>query len=146
MLKGFRDFILRGNVVDLAVGVVIGAAFGTVVTSFTKDVLMQAISAIVGKPNFDDIVLSANHTPLFVGKFLTALISFLLIAGAVYFAVVLPMNMVTSRLKKPEARGRAHHQALPGVHPGDSFGRQALPQLHRAGVSRQAIENRESHK
>lgn len=102
MLKGFRDFILRGNVVDLAVGVVIGAAFGTVVTSFTKDVLMQAISAIVGKPNFDDIVLSANHTPLFVGKFLTALISFLLIAGAVYFAVVLPMNMVTSRLKKPE--------------------------------------------
>jgi large conductance mechanosensitive channel len=102
MLKGFRDFILRGNVVDLAVGVVIGAAFGTVVTSFTKDVLMQAISAIVGKPNFDDIVLSANHTPLFVGKFLTALISFLLIAGAVYFAVVLPMNMVSSRLKKPE--------------------------------------------
>jgi large conductance mechanosensitive channel len=102
MLKGFRDFILRGNVVDLAVGVVIGAAFGTVVTSFTKDVLMQAISAIVGKPNFDDIVLSANHTPLFVGKFLTALISFLLIAGAVYFAVVLPMNVVSSRLKKPE--------------------------------------------
>ncbi len=103
MLKGFRDFILRGNVVDLAVGVVIGAAFGAVVTSFTKDVLMQAISAIVGKPNFDDIVLSVNHTPLFVGKFLTALIGFLLIAGAVYFAVVLPMNMVLARTKKPEA-------------------------------------------
>jgi large conductance mechanosensitive channel len=103
MLKGFRDFVMRGNVMDLAVGVVIGAAFGAVVTSFTKDVLMQAISAIVGRPNFDDVVLSVHNTPLFVGKFLSALISFLLIAAAVYFAVVLPMNMVMARMKKPEA-------------------------------------------
>ena len=103
MLKGFRDFVMRGNVMDLAVGVVIGAAFGAVVTSFTKDVLMQAICAIVGRPNFDDVVLSVHNTPLFVGKFLSALISFLLIAAAVYFDVVLPMNMVMARMKKTEA-------------------------------------------
>ena len=75
MLKGFRDFILRGNVLDLAVGVVIGAAFGAVVTSFTKDVLMQAISAIVGKPDFKDVVWSLNGTPIYVGNFFTALMS-----------------------------------------------------------------------
>jgi large conductance mechanosensitive channel len=113
MLKGFRDFVLRGNVLDLAVGVVIGAAFGAVVTSFTKDVLMQAISAVVGKPNFDDVVLSVNHTPLFVGKFLSALISFLLIAAAVYFAVVLPTNMLMARMKKPEAAAEPTTKACP---------------------------------
>ncbi len=113
MLKGFRDFVMRGNVMDLAVGVVIGAAFGAVVTSFTKDVLMQAISAIVGRPNFDDVVFSVNHTPLFVGKFLSALISFLLIAAAVYFAVVLPMNMLMARMKKPEAPAEPTTKACP---------------------------------
>lgn len=102
MLKGFRDFILRGNVLDLAVGVVIGAAFGAVVTSFTKDVLMQLISAIAGKPDFKDFVFSLNNTPIFVGNFLTALISFLLIAGAVYFAVIVPVNALMDRMKKRE--------------------------------------------
>jgi large conductance mechanosensitive channel len=101
MLKGFRDFILRGNVLDLAVGVVIGAAFGAVVTSFTKDVLMQAISAIVGKPDFKDVVWSLNGTPIYVGNFFTALISFLLVAGAVYFAVILPVNAMMNRMRKP---------------------------------------------
>jgi large conductance mechanosensitive channel len=102
MLKGFRDFILRGNVLDLAVGVVIGAAFGAVVTSFTKDVLMQLISAIAGKPDFKEVVFTLNNTPIFVGNFLTALISFLLIAGAVYFAVIVPVNALMNRMKKPE--------------------------------------------
>jgi large conductance mechanosensitive channel len=101
MLKGFREFILRGNVLDLAVGVVIGASFGAVVTSFTKDVLMQAISAVVGKPDFKEVVLSLNGTPIYVGNFFTALISFLLVAGAVYFAVIVPVNIMMSRLKKP---------------------------------------------
>jgi len=101
MLKGFRDFILRGNVVDLAVGVVIGAAFGAVVTSFTKDLLTPLIAAIVGKPDFSGIALTIHGSRLMIGAFINALISFLLVASAVYFAVVLPMNTLLDRFKKP---------------------------------------------
>ena len=97
MLKGFREFVLRGNVVDLAVGVVIGAAFGTVVTSFTKDLLTPAIAAIVGKTDFSGIALTVNGSKLMIGNFLNALISFLLVAAAVYFAVVVPMNALMKR-------------------------------------------------
>jgi len=102
MLKGFRDFILRGNVVDMAVGVVIGAAFGAVVTSLTKDLLTPAIAAFVGKPDFSAVAFTLNGSKLLVGNFLNALISFLLVATAVYFAVVVPVNHLMSRLKKPE--------------------------------------------
>jgi large conductance mechanosensitive channel len=102
MFKGFRDFILRGNVVDLAVGVVIGAAFGAVVTSFTKDLLTPAIAAVIGKPDFSAVAFTLNGSKLLVGNFLNALISFLLVATAVYFAVVVPVNHLMSRLKKPE--------------------------------------------
>jgi large conductance mechanosensitive channel len=101
MLKGFRDFILRGNVVDLAVGVVIGAAFGGVVTSFTKDLLTPLIAGIIGKPDFGGMALAIHGSPLMVGNFLNALISFLLVACAVYFAVVLPVNALMDRFKKP---------------------------------------------
>jgi len=101
VLKGFRDFILRGNVLDLAVGVVIGAAFGAVVTSFTKDLLTPAISAVIGKPDFSSIVLTVNGSKLMVGLFLNAMISFLLVATVVYFAVIVPMNAMMSRLKGP---------------------------------------------
>jgi large conductance mechanosensitive channel len=101
MLKGFRDFVLRGNVVDLAVGVVIGAAFGAVVTSFTKDLLTPALAAVIGKPDFSNIVFAINGSKLMVGNFLNALIAFLLVATAVYFAVVVPMNMLLSRINKP---------------------------------------------
>jgi len=97
MLKGFREFVLRGNVVDLAVGVVIGAAFGAVVTSFTKDLLTPAIAAIVGKPDFSGIAMTVNGSKLMVGSFLNALISFLLVAAAVYFFVVVPMNALMKR-------------------------------------------------
>ena len=97
MLKGFREFVLRGNVVDLAVGVVIGAAFGAVVTSFTKDLLTPAIAAVVGKPDFSGIALTVNGSKLMIGNFLNALISFLLVATAVYFAVVVPMNALMKR-------------------------------------------------
>lgn len=100
MLKGFRDFVLRGNVVDLAIGVAIGAAFGGVVASFTADVLTPVIGAIVGKPDFSAMVLVLNGSPISVGKFLNALISFLLVAAAVYYFVVLPMNAFTARFKK----------------------------------------------
>lgn len=100
MLKGFKQFLLRGNVVDLAVGVVIGGAFGTVVASFVKDLLTPFISAIVGKPNFSYLVLEVNGAKITYGEFLNAAISFLLVAAAVYFFVVMPVNALMSRAKK----------------------------------------------
>jgi len=101
MLKGFRDFILRGNVVDLAVAVIIGAAFNAVVTSFTKDVLGQLISAVLGKPDFSGVVLRLYGTDIRVGNFLTAAVQFLIVASVVYFFVVLPLNTLLARLQKP---------------------------------------------
>jgi large conductance mechanosensitive channel len=100
MFKGFKQFLLRGNVVDLAVGVVIGAAFGAVVNSFVKDLLTPLIAATVGKPNFSYLVLEVNGAKVTYGDFLNALISFLLIAFAVYFFIVLPVNALVSRSKK----------------------------------------------
>ena len=78
MIKGFRDFILRGNVVDLAVGVIIGAAFNGIVGSLVKDILTQFIAAIVGKPDFSGVVFKINGSPIYIGNFLNAAISFLI--------------------------------------------------------------------
>ena len=100
MLKGFKTFLLRGSVVDLAVGVVMGAAFGAVVSSFVKDLLTPLIAATVGKPNFDYLVIEFNGAKITYGTFLNALISFILVAGAVYFFVVLPVNALVSRARK----------------------------------------------
>jgi large conductance mechanosensitive channel len=100
MFKGFKQFLLRGNVVDLAVGVVIGAAFGAVINSFVKDLLTPLIAATVGKPNFSYLVAEVNGAKITYGDFLNALISFLLVAAAVYFFVVLPINALMSRAKK----------------------------------------------
>ena len=100
MLKGFRDFIMRGNVVDLAVAVVIGAAFGAVITSFVNDVLMQIIAAIGGQPDFSSLSFKIGEGVVKYGSFLNALITFLLIAAAVYFVVVLPMNKLAERRAK----------------------------------------------
>ena len=100
MLKGFRDFIMRGNVVDLAVAVVIGAAFGAVITSFVNDVLMQIIAAIGGQPDFSSLSFKIGEGVIKYGSFLNALITFLLIAAAVYFVVVLPMNKLAERRAK----------------------------------------------
>jgi len=102
MLKGFRDFILRGNVVDLAVAVIIGAAFNAIVNSMVKDILTQVIAAIVGKPDFSNVVWKLNDTPINIGNFLNAAISFIIIAGVVYFGIVLPVNSLMARFKKPE--------------------------------------------
>ncbi len=99
MLKGFRDFVLRGNVLDLAVAVVIGGAFGAIVKSLVDDVIMQLVAAIVKKPDFSSVVLMLNGTPVRVGSFLNAVVSFLLVAAAVYFLVVLPLNALLSRIK-----------------------------------------------
>lgn len=102
MLKGFRDFILRGNVVDLAVAVVIGTAFGAVVTAFTKGVIMQFVAAIIKTPDFDKLAFPVNGTPINYGTFLTATINFLIVAVVVYFFVVLPLNYVLAKVNKPE--------------------------------------------
>lgn len=95
MIKGFRDFLLRGNVVDLAVAVIIGAAFGAVVTSFVKDVITPLIGAVGGQPDFSKVYLG----PIAIGNFLNALLSFFIIALVVYFVVVVPMNRVMDRVR-----------------------------------------------
>ena len=97
MLKGFRQFIMRGNVIDLAVAVVIGAAFGAVVTSFVTNVLTPLIAAVAGKPDFSAFTATVNGAVISYGVFLNALISFLLVAGAVYFFMVAPMNALKAR-------------------------------------------------
>jgi large conductance mechanosensitive channel len=102
MLKGFREFVLRGNVVDLAVGVVMGAAFGAVVAAFVKDLLTPLIAALVKKPDFSGLFIEINSSRFMYGEFLNALISFLLVAFAVYFFVVLPMNTFTARMRREE--------------------------------------------
>ncbi len=102
MLKGFRDFVLRGNVVDLAVAVILGAAFNAIVTSLVSDVLNPLIAATIGKPDFSGVVLNIGSGHIKVGNFLNAAVSFLIVASVVYFAIVLPLNHLQSRFKKPE--------------------------------------------
>lgn len=104
MIKGFGKFIMRGNVVDLAVAVVIGAAFGAVVAALVKDLITPLIAAIVGKPDFSAIVFTIHNSQFAIGDFINALISFLLVAAAIYFFVVAPMNALTARFapKTPE--------------------------------------------
>jgi large conductance mechanosensitive channel len=99
MLKGFRDFILRGNVVDLAVAVVIGAAFTAIVNALVADIINPLISAIVSKPDFSFLVLHLHGGAIKYGDFLNALISFLIIAATIYFLVVLPVNTLLNRFR-----------------------------------------------
>ena len=99
MLKGFRDFILRGNVVDLAVAVVIGAAFGALVTALVKDLITPLIAAILGKPDFSALTFTIHKSKFLYGDFINALIAFLSIAAVIYFFVVQPLNKLTARLK-----------------------------------------------
>ena len=101
-MKGFREFILRGNVLDLAVAVVMGAAFGAVVTALVKDLLTPLIAAIVGAPDFSNISLTVNGSKLLIGDFLNAIIAFLMLATVVYFFVVLPVNHLMARLRRGE--------------------------------------------
>ena len=99
MLKEFRDFVLRGNVVELAVAVVIGAAFGALVTAFVADFITPLIAAIGGQPDFSGLSFTINESVFRYGHFLNALISFLIIAAVVFFFVVRPLNSLMSRLK-----------------------------------------------
>ncbi|WP_336712343.1 large conductance mechanosensitive channel protein MscL [Arthrobacter sp. USHLN218] len=98
MLKGFRDFIMKGNVIDLATAVVIGAAFSGVVNALVKNVLMPFIAGLFGSPNFDDFaVWNFNGNLVQFGVLLTAIVNFLLIAAAIYFIIIVPMNHIIER-------------------------------------------------
>ena len=100
MIKEFREFILRGNVVDLAVAVVIGAAFGAVVAAFVADVVTPLIAAIGGKPDFAELQFTINESTFKYGHFLNAIISFLIIAAVIFFFVVKPLNALAARRKQ----------------------------------------------
>jgi large conductance mechanosensitive channel len=99
MLKGFRDFVARGNVVDLAVGVIIGAAFGAVVDSLVKDLITPLIGMLGGQPDFSAIKLGS----VAIGNFLNALVAFLIKASGLYFLIVLPFNRYAARMAPPPA-------------------------------------------
>jgi large conductance mechanosensitive channel len=103
MFKGFRDFILRGNVIDLAVAVIIGAAFTAIVTSLTEKIINPLLGAIIGKPNFGYLIGHVNGGEIRYGDFLTAIINFLLIAGVVYFFLVLPTQYLLKKFNPPAA-------------------------------------------
>ena len=103
MLGGFKQFILRGNVIDMAVGVVVGAAFATVVAAFTKDLLTPLIAAIIGTPDFSTVKFTVNGSMFAIGDFINAAISFLLVTAAVYFFVVTPVNLLIARVRKAPA-------------------------------------------
>ena len=103
MLKGFKQFLLRGNVIDLAVAVVIGGAFGKIVTALVEDLINPIIAALVGKPDFSQILFTVNGSKFKIGDFLNALVAFVLISAAVYFFVVVPVNALLARSRRGEA-------------------------------------------
>jgi large conductance mechanosensitive channel len=100
MFKEFKQFLLRGNVVDLAVGVVIGAAFGTVIAALVSDILTPFIAAIAKVPDFSKLYFTINGSQFMYGHFINALIAFCLVAAAIFFFVVKPMNMLIARARK----------------------------------------------
>jgi len=101
-MKGFREFLMRGNVVDLAVGVVIGGAFGAVVKGLVDSLITPLIALIAGKPDFSAVKFDVNGTAFPIGNLITAIVMFVLTAAAIYFFVVLPMNAVMARIKRGE--------------------------------------------
>jgi large conductance mechanosensitive channel len=117
MLKEFRDFLLRGNIVELAVAFVMGLAFAAVVNSLVNDLVMPIIAAIFGKPNFSDLTFTINDAVFRYGAFITAAIQFIAIAGAVFFFVVKPVNALMLRFRSPVEEGmpdeeRRHQELL----------------------------------
>ena len=111
MLKEFRDFLMRGNIVDLAVAVVIGAAFGAVITSLTDDLLMPIVGIFGGSPDFSANTFTVNGSEFRWGSFAAAVVSFVIVAAAIFFLVVKPLNALTARIKRGEAP--AAEEALP---------------------------------
>jgi large conductance mechanosensitive channel len=117
MMKEFRDFLLRGNIVELAVAFVLGVAFGALVTSFVDNLLMPVVAMIIGKPDFRDLTFTINDSVFRYGSFLTDLIAFAAVAAAVFFFVVRPMNALMNRLRPRAEEGlpdeeRRHRELL----------------------------------
>jgi len=102
-MGGFKKFLLRGNVVDLAVAVVIGGAFGAVVAALVKDLITPIVAAIVGKPDFSALTFTINDSKFLYGDFINACLAFLFVAAAIYFFVVVPMNAINARIAKGQA-------------------------------------------
>jgi large conductance mechanosensitive channel len=117
MLREFRDFLLRGNIIELAVAFVIGVAFGALVTSFVDNLLMPIVAMIIGKPDFRELTFTINDAVFRYGAFLTDLLTFVAVAAAVFFFVVKPVNALMSRLRSPVEEGmpdeeRRHQELL----------------------------------
>jgi large conductance mechanosensitive channel len=117
MLKEFRDFLLRGNIIELAVAFVIGLAFAAVVNSFVNDLVMPLIAMIIGKPDFRDLTSTINDATFRYGAFITIVIQFVAIAAAVFFFVVKPVNALLKRYRSPAEEGmpdeeRRHQELL----------------------------------
>jgi large conductance mechanosensitive channel len=117
MLREFRDFLLRGNIVELAVAFVMGVAFGTLITSFVDNLLMPIVAMIIGKPDFRDLSFTINDAVFRYGSFLTDLLAFVAVAAAVFFFVVKPVNALMNRLRSPVEEGmpdeeRRHQELL----------------------------------
>ena len=125
-MKDFKAFLLRGNLVDLAVAVVVGVAFGAVVTAFVGDLITPLIAAIAGKPDFSNLTFTIHHSQFKYGDFLNALISFVVIAAAVFFLVVKPVNALMARRQK----GRADDEAVPALPQRDSGGGERVRVLY----------------
>jgi large conductance mechanosensitive channel len=118
LLRDFKTFLLRGNVVDLAVAVVVGAAFGAVITALVRDLLTPIIALIVGKPNFSNLSFTINSSHFLYGDFINFLISFISIAAAVFFFVVQPVNALMRRRKTQpdvESETRACSECLSDI-------------------------------
>lgn len=113
MFKDFKQFILRGNVVDLAVAVVIGSAFSAVVTALVKDMITPLIAAIGGTPDFSHLTFTIHHSQFFYGDFLNALISFLILAGVVFFLVVTPVNHLIAFSRRTKLTGEPGTRKCP---------------------------------
>jgi large conductance mechanosensitive channel len=107
-IAGFRKFLLRGNVVDLAVAVVIGAAFGAVVNALVTDILLPIVGVIIGKPSFNSLIFTINNSEFLYGDLINKLITFISVAGAVYFIVVKPMELLEARRTAPAAGPTTH--------------------------------------
>ena len=115
MLQGFKQFMLRGNVLDLAVAVVMGAAFGAVVAALVKDLITPLIAAIVGKPDFSAIEFTLNGSKFLIGDFINALVSFIRIGAAVYFFVVVPVNQLLARMRQERRHPTRRPRSAPNA-------------------------------
>lgn len=113
ILKGFRDFILRGNVIDLAVAVIIGSAFNGIVTAFVKDLITPLIAAIGGKRDFSNIYFTINNSRFMVGDFINTLVSFLIVATVIYFFLVLPMNQIVKSIQSGKEKPEPNEKKCP---------------------------------